>query len=157
MGAGAVSGELPLSLLFSPVSFSNSFPFPFSFIAGKPSSQGVYISASRSQKCTAEERVGRRCGNLRVLNSYWINQDSTYKYYEVICVDPHHNAIKNDARINWIARATMKHRENRGLTSAGRKSRGMLSKKGHGGHALIGGSRRAAWKRRNTTSLHRYR
>merc|ERR1712224_320258 len=52
---------------------------------------------------TAEERVGRKCANLRVLNSYWINQDSTYKYYEVICVDPMHKAIRRDARINWIA------------------------------------------------------
>lgn len=33
----------------------------------------------RSLRSKAEERVGRRCGNLRVLNSYWVNQDATYK------------------------------------------------------------------------------
>ena len=33
------------------------------------------------------------CGNLRVLNSYWINQDGVYKYYEVILVDPNHKAV----------------------------------------------------------------
>lgn len=38
-----------------------------------------------------QERVGRRCGGLRVLNSYWVAQDSSYKYYEVILVDPSHN------------------------------------------------------------------
>jgi large subunit ribosomal protein L15e len=38
-----------------------------------------------------QERVGRRLGGLRVLNSYWISQDSTYKYFEVILVDTHHN------------------------------------------------------------------
>jgi hypothetical protein len=38
--------------------------------------------------------------NLRVLNSYWINQDSTYKYYEVILVDPQHKAIR---RVNGVA------------------------------------------------------
>jgi hypothetical protein len=37
-----------------------------------------------------QERVGRRCGGLRVLNSYWVAQDSTYKYYEVILIDPSH-------------------------------------------------------------------
>ena len=45
--------------------------------------------------------MGRRCGNLRVLNSYWVNQDATYKYFEVILVDPHHTTIRNDPRINW--------------------------------------------------------
>jgi Ribosomal L15 len=38
--------------------------------------------------------VGKRCGNLRVLNSYWINQDGVYKYYEVILVDPSHKAVR---------------------------------------------------------------
>ena len=43
---------------------------------------------------TVEQRVrGWRCGNLRVLNSYWINQDGVYKYYEVILVDPNHKAV----------------------------------------------------------------
>ena len=60
------------------------------------------LKYQRSLRSTAEERVGRRCANLRVLNSYWINQDSTYKYFEVILVDPQHKAIRKDPRINWI-------------------------------------------------------
>jgi hypothetical protein len=28
-----------------------------------------------------------------VLNSYWINQDGVYKYYEVILVDPNHKGV----------------------------------------------------------------
>ena len=36
-------------------------------------------------KAVAEERVGKKAANLRVLNSYWVNQDATYKYYEFIC------------------------------------------------------------------------
>lgn len=28
---------------------------------------------------------------MRVLNSYWVAQDSSYKYFEVILVDPSHN------------------------------------------------------------------
>ena len=42
-----------------------------------------------------QERVGRRCGGLRVLGSYWVAQDSTYKYYEVIMVDPAHKVSPN--------------------------------------------------------------
>jgi hypothetical protein len=68
------------------------------------------LKYQRSLKSTAEERVGRRCANLRVLNSYWINQDSTYKYFEVILVDPQHKAIRNDARINWIVKPVHKVR-----------------------------------------------
>lgn len=72
-------------------------------LSGKPTNQGVnQLKYQRSLKSTAEERVGRRCANLRVLNSYWINQDSTYKYFEVILVDPQHKAIRRDSRINWI-------------------------------------------------------
>jgi len=112
------------------------------------------LKYQRSLQSTAEERVGRRCGNLRVLNSYWINQDATYKYFEVILVDPSHNAIRRDPRINWICQNTMKHRESRGLTSVGKKSRGI--NKGHlYNHTRAG--RRSTWKRHNTLQLRRYR
>ncbi|KAJ1505800.1 60S ribosomal protein L15 [Coelomomyces lativittatus] len=123
---------------------------------GKPKTHGVnQLKFQRSLQSVAEERVGRRCGNLRVLNSYWITQDTVYKYYEVILVDPQHKTIRNDPRINWICNAVHKHREMRGLTSAGRKSRGLG--KGHLFNNTKGGSRRACWKRRNTLSLRRYR
>ncbi|KAI9626645.1 hypothetical protein KEM48_010271 [Puccinia striiformis f. sp. tritici PST-130] len=70
---------------------------------GKPVRQGVnHLKFQRSLRSTAEERVARRCGNLRVLNSYWINQDGVYKYFEVILVDPSHKAIRRDPRMNWI-------------------------------------------------------
>ena len=76
--------------------------------------------------------------------------------FQVITVDPSHQAIRNDPRIQWITKPVMKHRECRGLTSAGRQHRG-LRKKGHRANNLLGSSRRAAWKRRNTLSLKRYR
>lgn len=61
---------------------------------GKPVRQGVnHLKFQRGLRSTAEERVGKRCGNLRVLNSYWVNQDGVYKYYEVILVDPNHKAV----------------------------------------------------------------
>nr|POE53600.1 60s ribosomal protein l15 [Quercus suber] len=110
-------------------------PVPKGATYGKPTNQGVnQLKYQRSLKSTAEERVGRRCANLRVLNSYWINQDSTYKYYEVILVDPQHKAIRRDPRINWIVNPVHKHRESRGLTATGKKSRGRVAR-GEGGSA----------------------
>jgi large subunit ribosomal protein L15e len=123
---------------------------------GKPVNQGVsQLKFQRSLRSVAEERVGRKCGNLRVLNSYWVNEDATYKYFEVILVDPQHKAIRRDARINWIANPVHKHREMRGLTAVGKKNRGIG--KGHGFNKTIGGGRYASWLRRNTLSLKRYR
>jgi len=86
---------------------------------GKPRNCGINKNKwRRNHRSKAEERVGRACGGLRVLNSYWIAQDSVYKYYEVIMVDTHHKAIRTDARINWLCNPVHKHRELRGLTSA---------------------------------------
>jgi large subunit ribosomal protein L15e len=123
---------------------------------GKPKTAGVaQLKFQRSLRSVAEERVGRKCGGLRVLNSYWIAQDSTYKFFEVILVDPSHKAIRRDARINWIVNPVHKHRELRGLTAAGKANRGLG--KGHRFNKVIGGSRRHNWKQNNTIKLRRYR
>ncbi|EZG69132.1 60S ribosomal protein L15 [Gregarina niphandrodes] len=125
-------------------------------VYGKPVHQGVHKQKStQSLQARAERRAGRALGGLRCLNSYWVGQDGMYKYYEVIFVDPNHTAIRNDPRINWICKAHQKHREARGVTSSGRKSRGMLHK--GVGTSKIRPSRRADWKRRNQIVLHRYR
>ncbi|SBS81228.1 60S ribosomal protein L15, putative [Plasmodium ovale curtisi] len=93
-------------------------------VHGKPKHQGVHKQKStRNLKSIAEGKVGKSiCGNLRVLNSYWVGQDAVYKYYEVILVDPMHNSVRNRPNINWICNPVHKHRELRGLTSAGKKS-----------------------------------
>lgn len=130
---------------------------PKGTVLGKPKHQGInQLKFERNLQSVAEEKVGRKFANLRVLNSYWINQDATMKYYEVILADPSHTKIRNDPRINWIVKPVHKHREMRGLTSAGRKSRG-FRKSGHRANGNIGGSYRAAWLRRNTLKLKRYR
>ncbi|KAG5458987.1 MAG: 60S ribosomal protein L15 [Olpidium bornovanus] len=129
-------------------------PNPKGQVYGKPKHQGInQLKYQRSLRATAEERVGRYCGNLRVLNSYWVNQDATYKYFEVILVDPNHKAIRRDPRINWIV--GHKHRECRGLTAIGKKNRGIA--KGHRFNKTKGSGRRNNWLRRNTISLRRYR
>lgn len=123
---------------------------------GKPSTSGVKkIKASRNLKSVAEERVGRKFGSLRVLNTYWVTQDAVHKWYECIMVDPMHKVIRNDPRINWICNPQHKHRELRGLTSAGRKARG-LHRRGKAA-IKIRPSRRAHWKRRQMLQLRRYR
>jgi len=131
-------------------------PNPKGIVYGKPANQGInQLKFERSLRSVAEERAGRRCGNLRVLNSYWVNQDASYKYYEIIMVDPSHTTIRNDPRVNWICDSTKKHRELRGLTAAGRKSRGLLARGPKAAHQRP--SRRAVRKRLDTVSLRRYR
>ncbi|XP_032029920.1 large ribosomal subunit protein eL15-like [Hylobates moloch] len=131
-------------------------PVPKGATYGKPVHHGVnQLKFARSLQSVAEERAGRHCGPLRVLNSYWVGEDSTYKFFEVILIDPFDKAIRRNPDTQWITKAVHKHREMHGLTSAGRKSRGLG--KGHKFHHTIGGSRRAAWRRRNTLQLHRYR
>lgn len=94
-------------------------------------------------------------GGLRLLNSYWVAQDSTFKYYEAILVDPVRKGIKRDPSINWVCSTKHKHRELRGKTAKGRKHRGLG--RGHRFSQTKGGSRRAAWLRNNTLQLRRKR
>merc|ERR1712083_376391 len=103
----------------------------------------------------AEERCGRRLKGLRVLNSYWVAADSTFKYFEVIMIDPHHKAIRRDPKINWMCAAVQKHRELRGLTKSGKSSRGLG--KGRKFNQTKGGSRRANWLKTNSLKLRRKR
>ncbi|KAK2177979.1 hypothetical protein NP493_567g03004 [Ridgeia piscesae] len=131
-------------------------PVPKGATYGKPTNQGVnQLKFQRSLQSVAEERVGRKCGALRVMSSYWVAQDSTYKYFEIVMVDPHHKVIRRDPDTQWLCKGVAKHRELRGLTSAGKKSRGLG--KGHRFNGTIGGSWRASWKRNNTLQLRRKR
>ena len=95
----------------------------------KPSKRGIAkITPAKSTQRIAEERTAKRYPNLEVLNSYWVGEDGKYHYYEVILVDPHHPVIKNDPKINWICSNKHKGRAFRGLTSAGKKGRGLRNK-----------------------------
>merc|ERR1711959_551773 len=72
---------------------------------GKPVHEGVnQLKFQRRIQSVAEERVGKKLGSLRVLNSYWVGQDSTYKYFEVIMVDPNLKNVRRDGDLNWIAK-----------------------------------------------------
>jgi large subunit ribosomal protein L15e len=97
--------------------------------ARKPKKMGVKkYTPKKSLQWIAEERAQRRYPNLEVLNSYWVGEDGRYKYYEVILVDPHHPAVKSDKDLSWIVEKQHRGRVFRGLTSAGKHSRGLRNK-----------------------------
>jgi large subunit ribosomal protein L15e len=90
----------------------------------KPSSSGLtHFTHGKSLQWIAEEKAGRRFRNLEVLNSYYVGEDGQYKFFEVILVDPDNPEIKSDRKIKWIAKN--RNRVVRGLTSSGKKSRGL--------------------------------
>ncbi len=113
----------------------------------KPKKYGMLTYyPSKSLRWIAEEKAARKFPNLEVLNSYYVGEDGVYKWFEVILVDPHHPAIKSDKELNWITRPANRGRVFRGLTAAGKKSRG-LAKKGKG-TVKNRPSKRAALKRK---------
>jgi large subunit ribosomal protein L15e len=76
----------------------------------------------------AEARAGKFYPNLEVLNSYHVADDGNHYWFEVILVDKSNPSILADKRINWIAEPQHRGRVYRGLTTAGKKSRGLFNK-----------------------------
>lgn len=76
----------------------------------------------------AEQRAAKKFTNLEVLNSYQIAKDGMHYFFEVILVDPDRQEIKEDKDISWICRPENTGRVFRGLTSAGKQSRGLRTK-----------------------------
>ncbi|MBI2629988.1 50S ribosomal protein L15e [Candidatus Pacearchaeota archaeon] len=76
----------------------------------------------------AEQRAARRFPNLEVLNSYEVAKDGQFYFFEVIMIDTSRPEIIADKTINWMCRPENQSRAFRGLTSAGKKSRGLYSK-----------------------------
>ncbi len=98
----------------------------------KPKRMGVNKVTRRiSIQRIAELRAASKFPGLEVLNSYLVGEDGQQKYYEVILVDPAHPSIINDKDLNWICWPQNRGRVYKGLTSAGKKNRG-LDKKGKG-------------------------
>lgn len=90
----------------------------------KPTNIGrMFFTTSRSKRAISENRAVRKYPNMEVLNSYYAGEDGQNKYYEVILIDTAHPAIKNDSNISWIT--SQRRRSFRGITPAGRKSRGL--------------------------------
>lgn len=95
----------------------------------RPKRMGVKkFKPAKSLRLIAEERAAKKFPNLEVLNSYWVGEDGRSKWFEVVLVDPHHPVIKADEDVNWVCRKQHRGRVFRGLTSAGKKVRGMRRK-----------------------------
>ena len=92
----------------------------------KHSRQSMVLNKSYRQ--IAEQRANKKYPNCEVLNSYWVAEDGMFYWYEVVLVDKAHPVIQADKNINWISDRQHKRRVYRGLTSAGRKSRGLRNK-----------------------------
>ncbi|GAB3684827.1 50S ribosomal protein L15e [Salinarchaeum chitinilyticum] len=100
------------------------------FKAGRRSKrQGVNrIGRRKNIQRIAEERASRRFRNLRVLSSYWVGEDGSQKWHEIVLVDPEHPAIENDDDLNWICDDSQSGRAFRGKTGAGADNRGLRNR-----------------------------
>ncbi|QIW23312.1 50S ribosomal protein L15e [Sulfolobus sp. S-194] len=109
----------------------------------RPKRMGVYgYSPAKGYRWIAEEKAARKFPNLEVLGSYYVGEDGMYKYYEIIMVDPYHPVIKSDPSLKWLQDPANRNRVFRGLTSAGKKARGLLKSRG------VKGSVKHKWKKK---------
>ncbi|MFH2105970.1 MAG: 50S ribosomal protein L15e [Candidatus Micrarchaeota archaeon] len=83
----------------------------------------IFVQPQQSHQVIAEKRANIKYKNLEVLNSYWVGDDGNYSFYEVLLADPQLKTV-NAKSIQAKGRAF------RGLTAAGRKSRGASDKSG---------------------------
>jgi len=92
----------------------------------KPSKAGlVKFTSKKSDRWIAEEKAQRKFPNINVINSYHVGEDGRHKWFEVIMVDTSHPNIVNGAKVSWAANTANRRRAFRGLTSAGKESRGL--------------------------------
>lgn len=125
-------------------------------IGRKPCVYRARLDLMKSYQSVAEQRAGRKyMQNCEVLNSYFVGQDGKNYWYEVILVDKSHPAIISDPHYNWVLHPANRGRVFRGLTSAGKKARG-LRYIGTGAEKARP-SRRAVYRRKNARKISRGR
>ena len=91
----------------------------------RPMRSGRFFTLNKPKQQVAEEKASTKYKNMEVLNSYWVGEDGKYIWYEVILADTAHSSVKKDTDLKWVAKGKHKGRAFRGLTSAGKKSRGL--------------------------------
>lgn len=89
----------------------------------RPKAYGRYYPLDKSKQQVAEEKASRKFRNCEALGSYWVGKDGVHQWFEVILLDRAHPAVTKDKQLSLVARK--RGRAFRGLTSAGRKSRGL--------------------------------
>ncbi len=90
----------------------------------KPSKSGRYFSRRKSTQSIAEERVAKKFTNCEVLNSYFVGEAGSHKFFEVILLDKTSPVILADPQYRNIV--AQERRVERGLTRSGRKHRGLM-------------------------------
>lgn len=109
---------------------------PKAFKGRRPKKSKLKIDLAVTYQAIAEQRVADKYPNCEVLNSYYTGKDGMHYWYEIILVDKSHPAILKDKRTNWIGSKQHKGRAFRGLTTAAKRSRGMLTRKGKGAEKI---------------------
>ncbi len=84
----------------------------------KPAKNAAYRVPGKSYQAIAEEKASRRFRNMDVLNSYFVGKDGQYQFFEVLMMD---------SEVYYLA-DRHNGRAFRGLTSSGRKHRGLRGK-----------------------------
>ena len=90
--------------------------------------QGTRLNLRKNYRMIAEERANKAYKNCEVLNSYYVGEDGLYYWFEVIMVDRASPDVLADKRLAWVSQPQHKGRAHRGLTSAGKRVRGLLHK-----------------------------
>jgi len=92
----------------------------------RPKAKRQTMVLRKNYQLIAEERASRKYTNCEVFNSYQVGNDGKNYWFEIILVERNHpNIVKNK---QYAGAAKKKGRAHRGLTSAGRKMRGLRHK-----------------------------
>ena len=97
----------------------------------KPHASGRYFTPTKSLQAIAEERAATRFPNFEPLNSYFVGSGGSRRFFEVILLNRNSNSITSDP--HYMNIITHNGRGARGLTSSGKKYRG-ISRKRFGSH-----------------------
>lgn len=92
----------------------------------RPKTARRFMILDKNYKAVAEVRAAKSYVNCEVLNSYFVAKDGKNYWFEIILVDRTHPNIVNDPHLKALV--SRKDRAVRGLTSSGRKGRGLRHK-----------------------------
>jgi large subunit ribosomal protein L15e len=92
----------------------------------RPRRAGRFFTLNKGKQQVAEEKAADKFVNMEVLNSYWVGEDGKSIWYEVILADRCHPSVARDRHSPAVSSG--RGRAFRGLTAAGRRSRGLLHK-----------------------------
>lgn len=93
-----------------------------------------HMIVAKTYQLIAEQRASQHYPNCEVFNSYPLAKDGKFHWTEVILIDRSHPQVQADINLRNIA--AQHGRVWRGLTTAGKRSRGLLTNSGKGAEKL---------------------